>query len=260
MPLEALLFDVDGTLADTEEGHRTAFNLAFDRLRLGWEWGREEYRELLGVAGGKERMARYVDGLQVGERERSRLREQIPAIHAEKTRLYAAMAGDGAIALRPGVARLLAEARQAGLKLAIASTTTRANIEALLRATLGGEGLAMFDTIACGDEVAAKKPSPDVYLLALRRMGAAAAASVAFEDSANGLRAAVAAGLATVVTPTFWTSDGDWSSARLVLPHLGDPWQPLPGEPGNALHCAAWLTLAELERLAPRRRAGALIG
>ena len=250
MPLKALLFDVDGTLADTEEGHRTAFNLAFDRLRLGWRWDRDEYRHLLTVTGGKERVAYYVNRLQVGPRERTRLQAQIPLIHGEKTKFYASMAGDGGIPLRPGVARLTGEARAAGLKLAIASTTTRANIDALLRAAFGDAGLRLFDAIACGDEPAQKKPAPDVYRLALRRIGCAPDAAVAFEDSRNGLRAAVGAGLATVVTPTFWSEGCDFTTARLVLPHLGDPWQPLPREPGRQLRSAAWMTVAELQRIA----------
>jgi HAD superfamily hydrolase (TIGR01509 family) len=253
MPLEALIFDVDGTLADTEEGHRTAFNLAFDRLRLGWKWDRDEYRHLLTVTGGKERMAYYVRRLQVGERERARLHEQIPLIHAEKTRFYAAMAGDGGIPLRPGVARLMAEARDAGLKLAIASTTTRANIDALLRATLGADSIRMFDAIACGDQAAQKKPAPDVFRLALRQIDCEADHAVAFEDSSNGLRAAVGAGLATVVTPTFWSEGCDFATAALVLPHLGDPWQPLANEPGGRLRAAAWVTLPELQRLVDPR-------
>jgi HAD superfamily hydrolase (TIGR01509 family) len=253
MVLEALIFDVDGTLADTEEGHRTAFNLAFDRLRLGWKWDRDEYRHLLTVTGGKERMAYYVHRLQVGERERARLHEQIPLIHAEKTKFYASMAGDGGIPLRPGVARLVAEAREAGLKLAIASTTTRANIDALMRATLGADSLRMFAAIACGDQAAQKKPAPDIFKLALRQIDGQAENAVAFEDSSNGLRAAVGAGLATVVTPTFWSEGCDFATARLVLPHLGDPWQPLPNEPGRRLRDAAWVTLAELQRLVEAR-------
>jgi HAD superfamily hydrolase (TIGR01509 family) len=251
MPIDALLFDVDGTLADTEEGHRTAFNLAFERLGLGWKWDRDEYRRLLGVTGGKERLGHYIDALPVGAAEKQRLHTRIPAIHAEKTKFYSSMAGDGGITLRPGVERLLAEARSDGLRLAISSTTTRANIDALLRATLGADAVTMFSAIACGDQVAHKKPAPDIYRLALQGLGLPAARCVAFEDSANGLRAASAAGLWTVVTPTYWTEGQAFAEAGLVLPHLGDPRQPLDGEPGHTLTAAAWLTLAELRRLRP---------
>jgi HAD superfamily hydrolase (TIGR01509 family) len=250
MPLEALVFDIDGTLADTEEGHRCAFNLAFERFGLGWHWERGEYVGLLRITGGKERLAYHVAHLTLSAAEKQRILARIPEIHAAKNRFYAAMAADGFL-LRPGVARLIGEARAAGVRLAIASTTTRDNIDALLRATLGERGAAWFDVIACGDDVPRKKPAPDIYQLALRRLEREAANCVAFEDSVNGLRSAVAAGLPTVVTPTRWTEGSDFVSAGLLLPHLGDPDAPLPDEPGRKLRHAAWLTLGELqERLA----------
>jgi HAD superfamily hydrolase (TIGR01509 family) len=220
--LDALIFDIDGTMADTEEGHRCAFNLAFERFGLGWHWDAGDYLGLLHVTGGKERLAHYIETLEVGEAEKRRLASRIPEIHQQKTRFYAALAGDGGIPLRPGVERLLGEAREAGARLAIASTTTRANIDALLRATLGPCGVAMFKAIACGDEVPRKKPAPDIYLLALRRLERDAAHCIAFEDSTNGLRAASGAGLWTVVTPTPWTEGSDFASAGLLLPDLGE--------------------------------------
>ncbi|MDQ6629921.1 MAG: HAD-IA family hydrolase [Pseudomonadota bacterium] len=256
MSIEALIFDIDGTLADTEEAHRTAFNLAFTRFRLGWTWSRDDYRDLLGTTGGKERIVEFIERLSLAERERRRLRELVPEIHAEKTRLYSSVVGDGAVPFRSGVARLLEEARSAGLRLGIASTTTAINVDALLQANLGSRGLEMFSVIACGDQVRAKKPAPDIYLLALRHLDLPADRCIAFEDSPNGLRAAVAAGLWTVVTPTFWTEGCDFASAELVLPNLGSPEQPLPGEPGHRLRSAAWLTLAELvEKAAPAAKA-----
>jgi beta-phosphoglucomutase-like phosphatase (HAD superfamily) len=248
--IQALLFDVDGTIADTEEGHRTAFNLAFERCRLGWNWSRDEYRGLLRVAGGKERLAYYIDHLQVGANEKKALVARLPDIHREKTKFYSSLAGDGGIPLRPGIARLIGEAADVGLKLGIASTTTRANIDALLSATLGPTGMALFAAVACGDQVPNKKPAPDIYKLALRVLEVPADRSIAFEDSVNGLRAAAGAGLRTVVTPTFWTEGADFASAIAVLPHLGDPWLPLAGEPGRVLRGNAWVSLTELERLA----------
>ena len=248
MSIEALIFDVDGTMADTEEAHRVAFNLAFERYRLGWVWQPSEYRELLKVTGGKERIASYIDSLPLTDAQRKRLRLMLPDIHAEKTRFYSSVVADGAVPLRTGVARLLAEALDAGCRLAIASTTTAVNIDALLNAALGPRGLDMFSVIACGDQVRAKKPSPDIYQLALRGLGIQPDHAIAFEDSPNGLRAAVAAGLRTVVTPSVWTRGGDFSAAVLELPHLGDPFRPLPGEPGVRLESAAWLTFDELIR------------
>jgi HAD superfamily hydrolase (TIGR01509 family) len=246
MPLDALVFDIDGTMADTEEGHRCAFNLAFERFGLPWRWDRTAYHALLRINGGKERLAHFIGAMDGDEDEKRRLARLVPQIHLEKTKFYSSLAGDGGIPLRPGVERLIGEAREAGVRLGIASTTTRANIDALLRATLGPRSVANFSAIACGDEVPHKKPAPDIYRLALRRLERDAAACVAIEDSANGLRAATAAGLRCVVTPTHWTEHDDLTGAALTLPHLGDAAQPLPGEPGDRLHDAAWLTLAEL--------------
>ncbi len=248
MKIQALIFDVDGTMADTEEAHRVAFNLAFERYRLGWVWQPDEYRELLQVKGGKERMALYIETLPLPDAERRRLKAMVPDIHAEKTRFYSSFVADGAVPLRPGVARLTEEALAAGCRLAIASTTTAVNIRALLASTLGPRAVGRFTTIACGDQVRAKKPAPDIYRLALRGLDLPAAAAVAFEDSPDGLRAATAAGLRTVVTPSFWNDGGDFSAAALLLPHLGDPSHPLRGEPGDRLESAAWLSFAELQR------------
>jgi len=256
MSIEALIFDVDGTLADTEEAHRVAFNLAFERQRVGWNWTRSEYRRLLAVTGGKERIASYIESLPIAAAQRQRLLARVPEIHADKTRFYSSAVRDGGVPLRDGVARLLDEALEAGLRLAIASTTTAVNIDALLQSAFGARGVEMFTVIACGDQVAAKKPAPDIYQLALQTLGIGPDRAVAFEDSPNGLRAATGAGLWTVVTPTYWTQGGDYAAAGLVLPRLGDPALPLPGEPGGALRGQAWLGLAELLALArPPRRA-----
>ena len=246
--LQALIFDVDGTLADTEEAHRVAFNLAFERYRLGWVWQPVDYRELLKITGGKERMNHYIDALQLPPAERRRLSTMVPDLHAEKTRFYSSVVADGAVPLRDGVARLLDEALAAGCKLAIASTTTAVNIDALLHATLGPRGLDMFSVIACGDQVRAKKPAPDIFELALHALDMRPEHAIAFEDSANGLRSASAAGLRTVVTPNYWTEGGDFSAAALLLPSLGDPEYPLADEPGGQLESAAWLTFDELNR------------
>lgn len=248
MSIEALIFDVDGTMADTEEAHRVAFNLAFERYRLGWVWRPADYRELLKITGGKERMAHHIDRLDVGAAERRRLHALVPDIHAEKTRFYSSFVADGAVPLRDGVERLLHEALAAGCRLAIASTTTAVNIDALLGATLGPRGLDMFSVIACGDQARAKKPAPDIYRLALDNLGLGPERAIALEDSANGLAAARAAGLWTLVTPTFWTEGSDFGAAGLVLPGLGSADRPLPGEPGRALDGAAWLSFAELAR------------
>jgi HAD superfamily hydrolase (TIGR01509 family) len=253
MSLEALIFDVDGTLADTEEAHRTAFNQAFEHFRLGWNWDRDTYRELLKTTGGKERIAAFLAAQTLSGGERKRLAEMIPAVHAEKTRRYGSLVADGAVPLRAGVARLIDEALAAGCRLAIASTTTAANIDALLGATLGRRGIDAFSVIACGDQVPAKKPAPDIYQLAIRHLGVDPEQAVALEDSHNGLLAATGAGLWTVITPNFWTEAQDFGGAGMVLPSLGEPDAPLAGEPGATLQDAAWLTYAELARRGDRR-------
>ena len=200
MTLRAIIFDVDGTLAETEELHRRAFNEAFAAAGLDWQWDRRAYRQLLKTTGGKERIAAFVA-------ETGQPAPDIPALHRDKTERYTALMAQGEIALRPGIAELIADARAEGLRIAISTTTSRPNIDALIRATMGAETDAIFDAVAAGDEVAAKKPAPDVYLLALHRLNLTAPEAVALEDSLNGVRSAHAAGLRCIVAPSVYTDD-----------------------------------------------------
>ncbi|MBW4052089.1 MAG: HAD-IA family hydrolase [Proteobacteria bacterium] len=225
--IEALIFDVDGTLADTEEVHRQAFNDAFTAHGLEFHWSRELYGGLLQVTGGKERLAAFLQHISLGDRERSRLSALIPRLHATKTAFYRERLERGGVPLRPGVRRLMSEGRAAGVRLAIASTTSPDNVSALLEGALGQDGPDGFSVIATGDVVPRKKPAPDVYLLALRQLGVTPRRAVAFEDSAMGVAAAKGAGLLTVATPSEWTRDQDFAAADLVLPSLGDPDSPL---------------------------------
>lgn len=218
--LEALIFDLDGTLADTEETHRQAFNAAFIEFELGWDWSPRRYAELLRISGGRERIAHYIDSLGLPLPERARVLELLPALHRTKTRIYHELLERGQRPFRPGVAKLLRAAREAGLQLAIASTTTSSNVEALLHANLSNEPHVYFNVIACADQVPEKKPSPAIYQLVLASLRLPASACVAFEDSVNGLRAAKGAGLSTVVTPTRWNAGQDFSAADLVLGSL----------------------------------------
>jgi HAD superfamily hydrolase (TIGR01509 family) len=246
--LEALIFDVDGTLADTEEAHRQAFNLAFLEFGLGWEWSAALYRELLGVSGGQERIAHYIGTLRLPAAEISQLRGIVPLLHSTKTRIYKELVEGFRLPLRTGVARLIREAREAGLKLAIASTTTPANVEALLSAALAPGSGRWFSVIASGDIVRRKKPEPDIYVSALQSLRLNAECCAAFEDSENGLRAARAAGLFTVVTPTRWTAGQDFGAAQLVLESLGDADRPLGIESQRRVG-APLLGVAQIERL-----------
>jgi HAD superfamily hydrolase (TIGR01509 family) len=225
--IEALIFDVDGTLADTEEAHRQAFNDAFQAHGLEYRWSRALYGELLQVTGGKERLASYFDRIRLPASERQRLAGLIPRLHATKTSFYRERLERGWVPLRPGVRRLMAQARAAGVRLAIASTTSPDNVAALLDGALGCMALEGFSVIATGDAVPRKKPAPDIYLLALNRLGITPRDAIAFEDSAIGVAAAKAAGLLTVATPNDWTRGQDFAAADLVLPCLADPESPL---------------------------------
>jgi HAD superfamily hydrolase (TIGR01509 family) len=225
--IEALIFDVDGTLADTEEAHRQAFNDAFRAHGLDFTWSRELYRELLQVTGGKERLAAFFFRARLTASERVSLSDLIPRLHATKTSFYLESVRLGRVPLRPGVRRLMSEAAAAGVRLAIASTTSPDNVSALLEGVLGYGALDEFSVIATGDAVPRKKPAPDIYLLALGRLGLTARQAVAFEDSGVGVAAAKAAGLLTVATPSDWTRDQDFAAADLVLPSLADPGSPL---------------------------------
>jgi HAD superfamily hydrolase (TIGR01509 family) len=219
MELRALIFDVDGTLADTEELHRRAFNAAFAEHGLTWNWGRRVYCDLLRTAGGKERILEFVSRLHLIPSERERLTKLVPALHRSKTIHYGRLLASGA-ELRSGIAGLLEEAREAGLKLAVASTTTPANVDCLVKAACGKDARDLFDVIAAGDVVRRKKPAPDIYIHALATLDVPAGACIAFEDSAIGLRAAKEAGLFTVVTPTQWTKRDDFRRADVRLDDL----------------------------------------
>ncbi|MFP5410282.1 MAG: HAD family hydrolase [Gammaproteobacteria bacterium] len=227
MTLSALLFDVDGTLADTErDGHRPAFNQAFQDAGLDWHWDVALYGKLLAVTGGKERMKHYIDQFRPDYRKPDNFDELVAELHRAKTRHYSALAAQGGIPLRPGVKRLLNEARAAGLRLAIATTTTPENVTVLLEHSLGTGTQDWFEVIAAGDIVPAKKPAPDIYHYALEQMGLEPAECLAFEDSENGLRASLGAGLKTLVTVNDYTLDHDFSGAAVVLSDLGDPGAP----------------------------------
>ena len=224
--LKALLFDVDGTLADTEvDGHRVAFNRAFAEAGLDWDWTIPVYGELLSVTGGKERITYYVNDfltnftLPTGDPD---LATFAAKLHKRKTFFYLEMLQQGMIPLRTGVERLLKEAREAGLRMGIATTTTPANVTYLLTATLGKESIDWFEVIAAGDVVPAKKPAADIFEYAMQEMGITADETLAFEDSGNGFLSSSGAGLKTVITVNEYTKGYDFSGACIVLDQMGD--------------------------------------
>jgi HAD superfamily hydrolase (TIGR01509 family) len=247
MRLANLIFDVDGTLADTEEAHRRAFNEAFEQSDIDWNWSRPQYAHLLQTAGGKERLGAHIATLTLTSAERQALVARIEEIHQVKTHAYTRMVLAGEVPLRDGVLRLLDEAARLRIRVSIASTTTYANIEALLRNQLGIHALDRFAVIGAAAEAPHKKPAPDIYHYVLRELGAHAAECVAIEDSANGLRAAKAAGLFTVVTPSYWTRTEDFSAADLVLPSLGCLERPLPARAAAPIGSNV-LKISDIER------------
>ncbi len=233
--LQALIFDVDGTLADTEaNGHRVAFNKAFAEAGLNWHWSVELYGVLLAVTGGKERIFHYIQNYQPQFIAPGGFDEFIAAMHRAKNGFYADMVAAGEIPLRPGVKRLLLEAQQSGLRLAIATTTSMENVEALLEHSLDPDAVSWFEVIAAGDMVAAKKPAPDIYHYTLAAMNLPAANCLAVEDSMNGLRSALSADLKTVVTVSDYTRNERFSGAALVVDQLGEPGQDMTVLAGDA--------------------------
>ena len=233
--LEALIFDVDGTLSDTErDGHRVAFNDAFDEYGIDWHWDVDTYGKLLAVTGGKERMKHYAESFLHNQNLPDNFEQLVPELHAAKTRHYTELLSTGAIPLRTGVERLLNEAREKGLRLAIATTTTPENVTALLAHTLGEDSINWFEVIAAGDIVPAKKPAGDIYHYALDAMNLKPEQCLAFEDSRNGILSTQDARLTTIITVNGYTHDDDFTGAALVLDHFGEPGKPFNVLNGNA--------------------------
>jgi HAD superfamily hydrolase (TIGR01509 family) len=241
MPVKALLFDCDGVLADTErDAHRVAFNQAFELAGLDVHWNVDQYGGLLRVAGGKERLRAYFEASGWPEDAAGR-DELVRRLHALKTRCFEEIVESGEVRMRSGIARIIDAASAAGLTLAVCSTSSEQSVEALLKSVVGAARSRKFAGVFAGDRVPEKKPDPAIYLLACAELAVAPADCLAIEDSRNGLRAAVAAGVPCVVTHSAYTIDEDFREAIAVYPELGDP-------PGPCV------TLEELLRLHARSR------
>ncbi|MDR4516324.1 MAG: HAD family hydrolase [Nitrosomonas sp.] len=251
-PLKAVLFDVDGTLADTEQdGHRPAFNAAFKDFDLSWDWDIPLYGELLQVTGGKERIRFYIEKYMPEELNRNNLDEWIADLHKTKTRHFKRLMEQGDIPLRPGVKRLIHELRDNNIKIAIATTTTPENVSYLLQSTLGNNGIELFDVIGAGDIVPQKKPAPDIYFWVLDQLKLEPAQCIAIEDSDNGLRAACSAGLPTLVTVNDYTCQQNFDGAVAVLTDLGEPDQNFEQISSPSIHFEKqWIDAAALQKLA----------
>ncbi len=235
--IEAILWDVDGTLAETErDGHLVAMNAAFSELDIQWRWDERRYGELLRVAGGFERLLFDMESQPLAPdslEERSSLARRI---HALKNRRYAELVARGALPLRAGVRELFDECAAEGVRMAIVTTTSRGNVEALLAAQVGADWESRFAAVVCAEDAPVKKPDPQAYRLVLERLQLRVEQSVAIEDSAMGLAAATAVGIPVVITRSIYFSDDPVSGALAVGPSLGTRagWSPdLNGKPGR---------------------------
>lgn len=256
MWLQALLFDLDGTLADTEaDGHRPAYNTAFRELGLTWRWGPKLYRKLLSMPGGRERVRHYVDAYRPGEAGED-VEQLVDTVHSVKSHHYARRLRSGKVSLRPGVRRLIDEAADRGVHVGIVTNASEASVRPFLEHTMGERLVGRIDVVVGSGAGVAKKPAPDLYQLALQRLNTTAEHSVAIEDSDIGLQAARAAGLVTVVTVNGNTRAQCFDDAALVVDSLGEV-----DDPSHALtpdtHAPPLIDVAMLDRLIdPGARAG----
>ena len=230
--LQSLIFDVDGTLADTErDGHRIAFNQAFSEVGIPWNWSIDLYGKLLAIGGGKERIRYYIEQYEPDFLSTANLDNLIADLHQLKNQYYRKLLDQGLIPLRPGVQRLIQEAKDSSIRLAIATTSALPNVLALLENTAIDPN--WFKIIAAGDIVPAKKPAPDIYFYVLEKLGLNSADSLVFEDSHHGFLASKQAELKTIITVNDYTKNQDFTDAVLVVNHLGEPDQPFTVLAGN---------------------------
>jgi beta-phosphoglucomutase-like phosphatase (HAD superfamily) len=222
MTIKAIIFDVDGTLADTEDAHRKSFNKAFAENQLDWNWDVALYDKLLKVTGGKERIKYYVSDFRTDFKKPDNWDDFVKKLHAVKTIHYTAMMRAGDVPLRPGIKQLINDARKAGITLAIATTTTPENVGALLEVGLGRDWGSYFASVGCGDIVPKKKPAPDIYNFVLAELKMSPVNCIALEDSNNGLRSSLAAGIKTYITTNQYTRNQDFSGAAEVFDDLSN--------------------------------------
>lgn len=220
--MEALIFDCDGVLVDTErDGHRIAFNMAFANKGIDVVWSIEEYKKLLKVAGGKERMKYYFDEngwpAQFTDQE-----ELIFSLHKQKTQFFMQLIESGALPLRPGIKRIVDEAIVHNLKLAVCSTSNEKSVRLIVKLLLGKKRASNFQAILAGDIVTRKKPDPEIYNLCIEKLNINPQDCMVIEDSRNGLIAAKAANFNCLITTNAYTADEDFTEADILVNELGD--------------------------------------
>lgn len=262
--MPALIFDCDGVLADTERfGHLPAFNQTFREFGLPVQWSDEDYARKVLIGGGKERMASLLTADFVSQAhlpmDSAAQVDLVAAWHHRKTEIYTGLIASGALPARPGIPRIVNEALAAGYTLAVASTSAEASVRAVLEHVVGPT-LAQGFHVFAGDLVAAKKPAPDIYLLALEQLDVLADDAVVIEDSANGLRAALAAGISTVVTVSGYTRGEDFAGASLVVTSLGEPGGEITSVLDDAagVHPGPFVTISDIDAVLAGVSSGAV--
>ncbi len=234
MGLKALLFDVDGTLAESEDIHREAFNAAFREFGVSWHWDRAIYREILSVGGGRERIRHYIERSAPEACQRPDFYSYVDAMYNAKSRAYAEMLAESGVWVRPGVWRILNECRDAGIRLAICSAASERSLRQVFENGLGMDVFDWFEVVGHGDLVSARKPAPDIYQWVLKEMMLPPQACLAIEDSPQGLRSSLAAGVAAVVSVSKYFEGEDFSGAVAVVSDLGEPGLPFTILSGDA--------------------------
>lgn len=247
--LKALIFDVDGTLAETEEFHRKAYNETFSEADLSWHWTKQDYADLLHINGGKERLSGYIQLSQPEYAEHPELQNKIDLWYQRKNHFYQSFLQHPGITLRPGIKRLLNTARHQGIRLAIASSSAEKNIKTLLKTQLGEDAVSWFEVIGAGHCVKHKKPETEIYEYVLDKLGLAASQCMAMEDSIEGLQAATGVHLATLITTHFYTEHQDFKQAVAVADNLGEPGSPAKVSMsfGQAVEQTLCITLTDLQ-------------
>ena len=226
MKLKGIIFDVDGTIADTEEVHRKAFNHTFNEFNLNWHWSENDYRKILLISGGKERFRKFLHEDEILKSKIEDPEHFIHELHKHKSEHYRSILKSDNVPLRPGVVRLIHEARDKGIQLGVATSSSMSNLTTLFNNALNIEPNELFNSIVTSDTVQDKKPSPAVYQCVLAGLGLEADTCVAIEDTQNGNLSALAAGLQTIITTHAYTIDNDFTGASIVADHLGEPDNP----------------------------------
>ncbi len=226
MLLSAVLFDVDGTISETEDFHRKSFNEAFKEFNLDWFWDEAIYTELINIGDGKERIEYYIKRAWPEMLEYKNLTKYINSIHKVKNEIFKDFVLDSDIKFRPGVLRLINELKEKNVRIAIVSSTTQEDLFTLFKKGLNMDPNSTFDLIAHGGCTENKRPSPEIYEWILEKMRIAPQSCVAIEDSLRGLRSAVNANINVLVTPSIYTKKEDFKEANIVVSSLGEYDEP----------------------------------